>query len=162
MSTQYFEVRNSHIHGKGGFATRRIPNGTRIIEYQGERISAEEGDRRYEDAPPDSIILLFTIDKNTVIDAGVNGNEARFINHSCGPNCESVTVGHHVYIESIRTIYPGEELTYDYSLTREDGDQAEAEKEYACHCGSPDCRGTMLEPMRKPKAKKRKSKGKRK
>jgi SET domain-containing protein len=158
MGQNYFEVRNSHIHGKGGFAVRRIPKGTRIIEYEGERITAEEGDARYENAPPDSIILLFTVNKNTVIDAGVNGNEARFINHSCGPNCESVTVGRHVYIESIRTIYPGEELTYDYSLTREEGDQEQAEREYACHCGSPDCRGNMLELVKQ----KRKKSGKRK
>ena len=141
-----FKVRSSAIAGRGAFATERIRKGTRIIEYLGERISHSEADRRYPEDDPSEIVLLFVVDKRTVVDAAVDGNEARFINHSCDPNCEPVIAKRRIFIEAIRTIEPGEELTYDYNLTREKGDGAQAERNYACHCGSPNCRGTMLEP----------------
>jgi SET domain-containing protein len=151
MSKQKFVVRNSRIEGKGAFATERIRKGERIIEYTGEIISADEGDRRYSNGKlAEGPILLFTIDKGRVIDANINGNDAKYINHSCDPNCESAGQGAHIYIQAIRTIYPGEELVYDYSLTREPGDDP---AQYACHCGAPNCRGTMLvaRPPRKRK-----------
>jgi hypothetical protein len=154
-----FKVRSSRIQGLGAFATQRIRKGTRIIEYVGERISSEEADARYDDdITPNPHVLLFVVDKRTVVDAGVGGNEARFINHSCDPNCEPVIESRRIYIEAIRTIEPGEELTYDYNLTREDGDDAETEGAFTCRCGAPTCRGTMLEqlPKRKPKRKKAK------
>lgn len=152
-----FEVRHSPIHGFGAFATRRIRKGTRIIEYQGERVAPDVADARYANADPHSIILLFVVDKRTTIDAGVNGNDARFINHSCDPNCEAVDEDRRIYIEATRTIQPGEELVYDYNLTRDADDTAQSETDYACRCGSPNCRGTMLEPLKKKrkKAKKR-------
>ena len=149
MPNPYFEVRNSPIHGFGGFATRRIRKGTRIIEYLGERITSEEGDRRYEDDRAEHPhVLLFSVDKHTVIDAGVGGNEARFINHSCEPNCKAVTEKKRVYIEAIKAIAEGEELTYDYNLTRDGTDDEEMEKRYACRCGAKTCRGTMLAPKK--------------
>lgn len=147
MQKQRFKVRRSRIEGWGAFATQRIRKGTRIIEYTGERVSPEEGDKRYANGNKEGPILLFKIDKRVAIDAGVGGNDARFINHSCDPNCESVIDKRHVYIEAIRTIQPGEELTYDYSLTRDEDDGPNIEAEYACHCGSPECRGSMLEPL---------------
>jgi SET domain-containing protein len=157
LPSQHFKVRGSRIQGLGAFATQQIRKGTRVIEYTGERISSEEGDRRYDEKhSPDSPVLLFTVDKRTVIDAGVGGNDARFINHSCDPNCEPVIQSRRVYIEAIRTIRSGEELTYDYNLTREGKDDEKTEREYACHCGAPNCRGTMLEPL--PTSKKHKNK----
>lgn len=144
-----FEVRSSSIQGLGAFATRRIPKGTRISEYVGERITPAVADERYDDDSAAHIhVLLFTVDKKTVIDAGVGGNEARFINHSCAPNCEPVIEKKRVYIEALRDIPEGEELTYDYNLTREGDYGAETEARYACHCGAQTCRGTMLEPRR--------------
>src|SRR5690242_8455488 len=84
------EVRNSNVHGRGVFATRKIAKGERIIEYLGERVSHEEADRRYESKEAnDSHTFLFIVDSKTVIDAGTDGNDARFFNHSCDPNCES-------------------------------------------------------------------------
>ena len=152
-----FKVRRSRIQGFGAFATQRIRKGTRIIEYKGERISPKQGDARYENGhSKDAPVLLFTVDKRTVIDAGVGGNEARFINHSCEPNCEAVIDTRRVFIEAIRTISSDEELTYDYNLTRDGQDDRQTEKEYACHCGAANCRGTMLEPL--PIRKKRKRK----
>ena len=114
MYKPLFEVRQSPIQGFGAFATQRIRKGARVIEYLGERISAEEGDRRYSDEAEHPHVLLFVVDDDTVIDAGVNGNEARFINHSCEPNCKSVTIRKRVYIEAIKNIKVGEELGYDY------------------------------------------------
>src|SRR5580704_11981814 len=99
------EVRHSPIHGYGVFALRRIRKGATVIEYLGDRVSHEAADARYEDKDAsDSHTFLFTFDSRTVIDAGINGNEARFINHGCDPNCQSVSMGKRVFIEAIRTI----------------------------------------------------------
>jgi hypothetical protein len=145
----WLKVRRSPIQGKGAFAIRRIPKGTRIIEYAGERITPEEAALRYQDDDPRIPVLLFDLDKNTLIDAGRHGNDARFINHSCRPNCETVEDGRRIYIESIRVIEPGAEITYDYHLDVPRADRARLKKMYVCRCGSKACRGTMLEPLRK-------------
>jgi SET domain-containing protein len=146
-SRPLFEVRDSPVHGKGVFALRRIHKGTRIVEYLGERVSHREADRRYESKEAsDNHTFLFIIDSKTVIDAGVDGNDARFINHSCDPNCESVIESRRVFIEAIRTIEPGDELSYDYQIQREDDDPPNIDEIFACRCGFPQCRGTMLWP----------------
>jgi len=149
-----YKVRNSRIHGRGVFAARRIRKGTRIMEYVGDRISHAAADARYDDHDPnDNHTFLFIVDKNTVIDAGVGGNEARFINHSCDGNCESVIQKSRVYIEAVRTIQPGEELGYDYEIGREPDDPPDVDEIFACRCGAPKCRGTMLWPAKRPEAK---------
>jgi SET domain-containing protein len=135
----------------GAFATRSIRKGARVIEYTGERITPKEADRRYQPrASADPRVLLFSVDDRITIDPGVGGNEAMFINHSCEPNCESLTDRRRVYIVAIRKIQVGEELTYDYNLTREDIDDEDIEGRYACNCGAKTCRGTILQP--KPQA----------
>jgi uncharacterized protein len=142
-----FEVRESPLHGLGVFATRRIKKGTRVIEYLGERVSHAEADRRYEDKDEqDNHTFLFIVDGRTVIDAGVDGNEARFVNHGCDPNCESVIEHRRVFIEAIRDIAAGEELTYDYQIQREADDPPNIDLIFACRCGAAGCRGTMLWP----------------
>jgi uncharacterized protein len=157
MSRQpLFEVRDSPVHGMGVFALRRIRKGTRIVEYLGERVSHQEADRRYESKDAsDNHTFLFIVDSKIVIDAGVDGNDARFINHSCNPNCESVIERRRVYIEAIRTIEPGEELSYDYQIQREDDDPPDIDEIFACRCGFPQCRGTMLWPPEPPKSARR-------
>src|SRR5574340_579991 len=148
-STPWFEIRRSAIQGMGAFAVRRIRAGTRLIEYTGERVSHAEADRRYDDGSMERHhTFLFTVDRRTVIDAAVNGNDARFINHSCDPNCEAVIDGGRIFIESIRTIHPGEELAYDYQYEREDDASEEDEARYACRCGARNCRGTILAPRK--------------
>jgi len=146
-----FEVRHSQVHGFGVFAVRRIRKGTKVIEYLGDRISHDEADSRYEDRPAsDNHTFLFTVDAKTVIDAGVDGNDARYINHGCVPNCESTAIGKRVFIEAIRTIQKGEELTYDYQIQRDPGDPANVDEVFACRCAAVGCRGSMLEaPQRK-------------
>lgn len=157
-TSRWIEVRESPIHGSGVFAARRIPKGTRVIEYLGDRITHKEADDRYEDHDPnDNHTFLFIVDRRTVIDAGVNGNAARFINHSCDGNCTSVIEQRRVFIESTRVIEKGEELGYDYEIGREKDDPENVDEIFACRCGSPKCRGTMLYPAEKP-AKKKKAK----
>jgi len=144
------EVRSSALHGLGVFARQRIARGTRVLEYVGERISHEEADRRYEHkSGDDSHTFLFIADDTTVIDAGVDGNEARFVNHACDPNCESVIEHARVFIDAIRGIAPGEELTYDYQIQREPGDPPDIDAVFACRCGRQRCRGTMMWPPRR-------------
>lgn len=158
------EARNSKIHGRGVYAIAPIKKGTRVIEYLGDRISHGEADRRYEKkGEDDGHTFLFIASSRTVIDAGVGGNDARFINHSCAPNCETVIEGSRVFIDAIRNIKPGEELGYDYQLTWESTDDPEELALYACRCGAKRCRGTMLdrEPLDKPKQKKPAKKRKR-
>jgi len=148
-------VRDSNVHGRGVFATRRIEKGERIIEYLGERVSHDEADRRYESKEEnDSHTFLFIVDSKTVIDAGTAGNDARFFNHSCDPNCESVVEKRRVFIEALRAIEPGEEMTYDYQIYRDHDDPENIDEVFACRCGFANCRGTMLWPP-EPKKKKR-------
>jgi uncharacterized protein len=154
------EVRNSSVHGHGVFATRAIKKGERIIEYLGERVSHKEADRRYElKDENDSHTFLFIVDSKTVIDAGVDGNDARFFNQSCDPNCESTVEKKRVFIDAMRDIAQGEELTYDYQIYRDWDDPDNIDEVFACRCGSPKCRGTMLWPP-EPKKKKRAAAGK--
>src|ERR1700734_29395 len=152
------EVRNSSVHGRGVFSTRSIKKGERIIEYLGERVSHDEADRRYEQKDEnDSHTFLFIVDSKTVIDAGTDGNDARFFNHSCDPNCESVVEKRRVFIEALRSIEPGEEMTYDYQIYRDHDDPENIDEVFACRCGFANCRGTMLWPP-EPKKKKKRSK----
>jgi len=145
QANKYFVLRHSRIQGKGAFATRPIKRGTRIIEYTGERISPEEADRRYDDGGMGRHhTFLFSVDSKVCIDAAVNGNDARFINHSCAPNCEAVDERKRIYIEAIRDIAPGEELTYDYRLRRPRPLPRDWRRRYACRCAAPRCRRTML------------------
>ena len=144
----YFELRTSEIQGTGAFAIRTIRKGTRIIEYLGQRVSWRTADKRYDDEKMSRHhTFLFTVDDKTVIDAAVNGNEARFINHSCEPNCEAINERKRIFIEAIKTIPAGTELVYDYQYERTEDHTAEDEHFYRCRCGSPKCRGTILAPV---------------
>ena len=140
-----FEIKSSPIQGLGAFATGRITRGTRLIEYAGERLTPAEADARY---PDDDAVrhhtYLFAIDDDVVIDAAVNGNEARFINHSCDPNCDAVIDDGRIWIETIRDVEPGEELAYDYAYTLDERHTPAAKKRFPCYCGSVRCRGTIL------------------
>jgi SET domain-containing protein len=156
VSSPLIEVRNSAVHGRGVFAVARIAKGTRILEYLGERLSHKAADKRYEDHDEsDNHTFLFIVDKNTVIDAAVGGNDARYINHQCSGNCESVIENRRVFIDAVRDIAAGQELGYDYEIGRDKDDPPNVDEIYACRCGSPQCRGTMLWPAKKPEPRRR-------
>ena len=151
-----FEIRRSSIQGKGAFATRTIRKGSKIIEYTGERIDQEEADRRYDDAAMKRHhTFLFALDDGSNIDGASGGNESRYINHSCAPNCAAYETDGHIFIEALRTIQPGEELGYDYAFARTRGMTKEDEAHYKCLCGAPTCRGTILVPKKKPASRKK-------
>jgi hypothetical protein len=154
----YFELRRSPIQGRGAFALVRIPKGTRIIEYTGELISRDEGDRRYDDENMSRHhTFLFALDDDTVVDGAVHGNASRFINHSCEPNCEAVIEDGRIWVEALTTIQPGTELVYDYAYERRPEHDESTEQMYACRCGAPTCRGTILAPKPRKAAKARRS-----
>ncbi|MCC7052454.1 MAG: SET domain-containing protein-lysine N-methyltransferase [Gemmatimonadaceae bacterium] len=155
-------MRTSKIQGKGAFATRRIPKGHRIIEYLGECIDEAESDIRY---PDDEMgrhhTFLFSIGDGTrVLDAGPIEWPAKYINHSCDPNCEAIEEEDgRVFISALRNIPKGAELSYDYAYERTAEHTEADEKLYVCRCGSAKCRGTIMAPP-KPKKKKKKGAGK--
>ena len=141
----YIELRTSEIQGTGAFASRNIKKGTRIVEYLGQRISWRTADKRYDDDKMGRHhTFLFTVDEKVVIDGAVQGNAARFLNHSCDGNCEAIDDRKRIFIEARRNIKQGDELLYDYQYERTDEHTEEDEKLYACRCGSPRCRGSIL------------------
>jgi SET domain-containing protein len=145
-----YAVRNSAIHGRGVFATTLIKRGTVIVEYKGQRSSWDDAMDRPDSDPDDSAhTFLFELDDGRVIDARVRGNAARWINHSCDPNCKTFEDEHsRVFIEARRRIHPGDELSYDYRLSI-DGKLSKRERaQYVCRCGTTKCRGSLL--ARKP------------
>ena len=108
------EKRRSKIHGWGVYATQQISKNTRIIDYAGEKISNQVSLKREARYIKNGHIWCFKLTNRTVIDAGVGGNDARFINHACKPNCYSQIIGRTIWIRAGRNIKAGEELTYDY------------------------------------------------
>ena len=139
-----FDIRASPMQGLGAFAVRAIVAGARLIEYAGARLTPAEADARYPDVAGERHhTFLFAID-DVVIDAAVDGNEARFINHSCDPNCDAVIEDGRIWIEAIRDIRPGEELAYDYAYILEERHTPAAKRRFPCHCGAASCRGTIL------------------
>lgn len=147
-STGLYEIRESGIQGRGVFARKRIRSGQKIIEYAGQRISNAEADRRYDDeSMRRHHTFLFTLDRKTVVDGNRQGNDSRYINHSCDPNCEAVIEKGKIWIYARRNIQPGVELAYDYQYERTG--LTEDETFYECRCGSPKCRGTIMKPGRR-------------
>ncbi len=153
LALRLFEIRASSIQGEGAFAIRDIPEGLRIIEYTGERLTMLDADARDSDVDGERHhTFLFAIDDDVVIDAAVGGNAARFINHSCDPNCDAEVHEDRIWIVSLREIVAGEELAYDYAYELTERHTPAVKRRYPCHCGAPTCRGTMLaKKPRKPR-----------
>src|SRR5215471_7727393 len=139
--TVQIEVRESGVHGRGVYAAQAIPEGTRIIEYTGERVSWEAA----PDNPDNPHTFNFGLENGDVINPEVGGNEARWINHSCDPNCEAVEKDDRIFIHAIRNIQPGEELLYDYHMELDEPVTESAKLKFACQCRASTCRGTMIE-----------------
>ena len=143
------EVRTSGVHGRGVYAVAHIEAGETLIEYTGERISWDLAmDRHPHDPEQPNHTFYFSLETGDVIYALYGGNDSRWINHSCDPNCEADEVDGRVFIKALRDLLPGEELFYNYGLTIDERYTKKLKKEYACYCGAADCRGTMLTPKR--------------
>jgi hypothetical protein len=134
LPTAQVVFKRSPIHGIGGFAGQFIPKAAQVLQYVGERIDKRESLRRCEADNP----YLFALDQETDLDGSVAWNSARFINHSCAPNCEAEIIGGRIWILAQRDIQPGEELTFNYGFDLEDY------KNYPCHCGAANCVGFIV------------------
>lgn len=144
------QTRRSGVHGKGVFALQPIAAGETIIEYTGEVITWKAAQARHPHDPNDpNHTFFFHIDERHVIDAKVGGNSARWINHSCDPNCEADEEDGRVFIKALRDIRAGEELNYDYGLIIDERYTPKLKAEYPCWCGAKNCRGTLLAPKRR-------------
>ena len=154
------QVRRSGIHGRGVFARRPIREDETVCEYKGERISEHEIGRRYPEIM-DGInhTFVFGIEHDLNIDGGAKGNIARWINHSCDPNCDTYEKDQRIFIRAIRYIRPGEELSYDYAIEAGEPLTKAVKARWPCWCGARNCRGTVLVPTPKPRRKKKTGRG---
>lgn len=156
MSRKKIAARLSPIHGNGVFATEAIKKGERIVRYKGKLRTHKEVDKAYGDIDEDGHTFLFTLNDDYVVDANIDGNIARWINHSCKPNCEPVVEENDkgkphkdkIFIEAKRDIAEGEELTYNYGITLDERHTKKLKALWACRCGAKNCTGTMLQPKR--------------
>lgn len=153
-----YRVERSSVHGNGVFAQRDIAPGERIIEYAGREITWDEAQIRAEiQGGPHNHTFFFSLANGNVIDGGDHGNEARFINHSCAPNCEAIEEEDgRIFIYALYEIKQDEELSYSYPLIYEGRHTPAIKKAFACRCGAANCTGTMLAPKprkRKPRVK---------
>lgn len=150
------QQRRSRIHGNGVFAIAPIQAGDKVIEYKGLLRTHEEADALYGDSIDSGHTFLFTLNDHYLIDANVHGNVARWLNHSCEPNCQAFLIESsngdprkdRVVIEALRDIAPGEELTYNYGIRLSVPHSPRLKKLWACLCGANRCSGTLLQPKR--------------
>lgn len=138
-------VRRSPVHGRGVFALRTLAAGERIFEYKGEVIDWSTAVKQFRKHGTAGHTYFFGLSDGRVIDGGRGGNSARWVNHACEANCEAIEVGDRVFIHATRTISAGDELFLDYRLVVDEEPDSETQQEYACRCGSRNCRGTMLD-----------------
>ena len=129
-------VGTSRIAGHGLFAAQAIQQGTKIIRYIGEKITTEESDRRLAAGN----VYIFGLNERFALDGATPKNTARYINHSCDPNCHTEQYGNTIWIVALRDIQVGEELTYNYEYEFDD------EPAEPCQCGAPHCCGYILAP----------------
>jgi len=132
--TELIQFRRSRIHGTGGYARTDITQGTRMIEYVGRRITKAESVAQCEGEN----VYIFTLNDEHDLDGNVGWNPARFINHSCAPNCEAEWDEERLWIVAIRDIQPGEELSFNYGYDLEDY------RDHPCRCGTPECVGFIV------------------
>ncbi|MDP6251700.1 MAG: SET domain-containing protein-lysine N-methyltransferase [Verrucomicrobiota bacterium] len=162
-TSKYIEVRESEIHGTGVFARIKVSKGKKVIEYIGEKITKKESERRSialieknQGSQTDGAVYIFEVNKRYDIDGNIPENTARFINHSCDPNCEPDVIKNRVWLISKRKIKEGEELSYNY------GFDLDGYEDHECRCGAKKCVGYITAEDNWPKLKKRLTKKKKK
>ena len=149
-----WKVKKSKVHGSGVFAIKNIAKGTRIIEYVGDIVTKSEGDRRsgrrikkHLNSSKTGSVYIFELNRTHDIDGFVSRNKARYINHSCDPNCEVDIIDNRIWISSIKKIKKGQELSYDYGYSFDKDDY----KDHLCKCGSKKCIGYIISSDEWPK-----------
>ena len=142
-----WKVKKSKVHGYGVVATQNIKKNTEIIQYIGEKILKKEGDKRsaerinrYLDKKNEGSVYIFELNKRYDIDGSPLYNNARYINHSCDPNCEVDIIKNEIWISSIKKIKKGEELSYDYGYPFDKDDYSD----HVCKCSSIKCIGYII------------------
>ena len=142
-----WRVKRSKVHGSGVFATKDIKKNIKIIEYIGEKVTRSEGDKRsakriknYLHSEETGSVYIFELNKKYDIDGSPEYNKARYINHSCNPNCEIDIINGEIWISSIKKIHKGQELTYDYGYEFDKDDY----KDHNCRCGEKNCIGYII------------------
>lgn len=134
QTSELVEFRKSGIHGMGGFARVDIKAGANVIEYVGRLIDKQESQRQCELENP----YIFTINETHDLDGNVDWNPAKFLNHSCSPNCEAQDDEGRIWIVASQDIKAGEEITFNYNYDLEDY------AEHPCRCGAPNCIGYIV------------------
>tara|TARA_B100000886_G_scaffold39347_3_gene24357 strand:+ start:5033 stop:5524 length:492 start_codon:yes stop_codon:yes gene_type:complete len=142
-----WKVKHSKIHGHGIFATRDIRKNEKIIQYIGEKVTRSEGDKRsekrlkkYLNSNKTGSVYIFELNSKHDIDGSPTYNKARYINHSCNPNCEVDITNEEIWISSIKAIKKGDELSYDYGYSFDKNDF----RDHLCKCGSKNCIGYII------------------
>ncbi|MFT3869088.1 MAG: SET domain-containing protein-lysine N-methyltransferase [Nibricoccus sp.] len=144
VTSRWISARQSAIHGRGVYARCDIPDGTRVIEYTGERITKAESRKREEQRLErqkrggDDCVYIFDLNKTHDLDGRSVRNIARLINHSCAPNCRADNIGGHIWIVARRNIAVGEELTFDYGFPYAEW------RLHPCRCGAKRCVGYIV------------------
>lgn len=131
---EWMELGSSGIHGRGAYACTEIAAGTGVVEYVGERVDKEESARLCNEGNP----FVFTINEEWDINGDVTWNPARYLNHSCAPNCEAQQEEDRIWIVALRDIERGEELTFNYGYDLSEW------RNYPCACGAPNCLGYIV------------------
>lgn len=155
VSPDLFEVRQSSIHNRGVFAAADIPPDTWILEYIGDRITKKESQRRGLDLiekakqTGEAAVYIFTLNNRYDLDGAKENNPARYINHSCDPNCEAFIEKGRVMIYSKRAIQAGEELSYNY------GFELDTWEDHPCRCGTDRCMGYIVDEAHWPALKRK-------
>ena len=137
-------VRRSSVHGKGVFAKYALAAAERVLEYKGEITSWRNAVRRHQRECVEGHTFLFGLSDGRVIDGSRDGNSARWLNHACSPNCETIEVAGRIFIHTLRPIGAGEELFIEYLLATDDPLDDDVRAQYACRCAAPECRHSML------------------
>ncbi len=147
MTEKLWKVKKSSVHGNGVFAVQDIKKNSKIIEYVGEKVLKAEGDKRserrikkYLDSKTDGSVYVFELNSKYDIDGSPLYNKARYINHSCAPNCEVDIINNRIWIKSTKKIKKGEELSYDYGYEFSKDDF----NDHVCRCGSKKCIGFII------------------
>ena len=137
-------VRRSPVDGKGVFALHALAAAERVLEYKGEITSWRNAVRRHQHEGVEGHTFLFGLSDGRVIDGSRGGNSARWLNHACAPNCETVEDEGRIFIYTLRPVDAGEEFFIDYLLATDDAVDEVVRAQYACACASVDCRRSML------------------